>query len=214
MMFFSTKTSAFVWKTDTPLALHRLGPSVAFHEEVQTVRCHEYLTPTKWGSVSEFVPKQSIFPSSFFYLQTHCETISIPTKHTQIPTHIISSLLYRKGHGLSLSWQNMASESRARSNLWTGQKPVALCRSFHPFPQHGGTSVPVMAGRWMWLDSNGDVRLPTGHMVRIQDMRRCGLYSKPSQNPAVTGLKLYNVAQICHELQVCVNSYLFLGIAM
>lgn len=47
----------------------------------------------------------------------------------------------RKGQSLSLSWRNMASERRVKSNLWMGLQPVVLRRSFHPFPQHGGTSI-------------------------------------------------------------------------
>lgn len=95
------------------------------------------------SSVSEFLSKQ-FFPFLFFPSKYAVNLLSLP-HNTQKFQHT-----YRLTPGWeqertessdSLSWRNMVSEWRVRSNLWMGLQPVVVCRSFHPFPQHGGTSI-------------------------------------------------------------------------
>lgn len=93
------------------------------------------------GSVSEFLSK-NVF--NFSLLQMCWMWIHYHNHKTHRNSHTLIGWLLdgnRKGQSLSLSWRNMASEWRVRSNLWTGLQPVVVRCSFHPFPQHGGTSI-------------------------------------------------------------------------
>lgn len=95
-----------------------------------------WMSHTMWlGRVSEFLSKH--FLANVLWSHYHCHKTR-RNSHTLIGWLLDGN---RKGQSLSLSWRNMASERRVRSNLWMGQQPVVLRRSFHPFPQHGGTSI-------------------------------------------------------------------------
>lgn len=87
------------------------------------------------------IPLKTIFPffplANVLWSHYHHHTSHI-NSHTLIDWLLDGN---RKGQSLSLSWRNMASEWRVRSNLWTGLQPVVVRCSFHPFPQHGGTSI-------------------------------------------------------------------------
>lgn len=95
-----------------------------------------WMSHTMWlGRVSEFLSKHflaNVLWSHYHRHKTHRNS------HTLIGWLLDGN---RKGQSLSLSWRNMASERRVRSNLWMGLQPVVIRSSFHPFPQHGGTSI-------------------------------------------------------------------------